>query len=237
MSNEAASAAHLIDALRFGHWNVAEPFRANLAEWPDAGFAALYASEQAGNPLQAGLVEAGAGNMEGKEVRFGILGSTLWAAATTAASNGSVNAMHDSFTPLGGLVAMLNIQLGEVVFGGVGVGLTGMLLFVILAVFLAGLMVGRTPELLGKTIGRREITYAALASIVTPTLVLTGTALFPTQALSSILLFGFVPVLSIAAIFTRALYKRNGNVWTAAFLNALLMTLVTVANTAVYFQR
>lgn len=141
------------------------------------GFAAIYAAEQAGNGLQAGLVEAGAGNMEGKEVRFGIFGSTLWAAATTAASNGSVNAMHDSFTALGGLVAMLNIQLGEVVFGGVGVGLTGMLLFVILAVFLAGLMVGRTPEYLGKKIEAREIKLAALTLFIMPLGVLVFAAL------------------------------------------------------------
>lgn len=142
-----------------------------------AGFAAIYAAEAAGNPLQAGLVDAASGNMEGKEVRFGLLGSTLWAAATTAASNGSVNAMHDSFTPLGGLVAMLNIQLGEVVFGGVGVGLTGMLLFVILTVFLAGLMVGRTPEYLGKKIEAREVKLAALTLLVMPLGVLVLAAL------------------------------------------------------------
>ncbi|MFK8252937.1 potassium-transporting ATPase subunit KdpA [Ancylobacter terrae] len=146
-----------------------------------AGFAALYAAEQAGNPLQAGLVDAGSGNMEGKEVRFGILGSTLWAAATTAASNGSVNAMHDSFTPLGGLVTMLNIQLGEVVFGGVGVGLTGMLLFVILAVFLAGLMVGRTPEYLGKKIEAREVKLAALTLLVMPL----GALILPALAIAA----------------------------------------------------
>ncbi|MEP9348141.1 potassium-transporting ATPase subunit KdpA [Xanthobacter sp. KR7-225] len=142
-----------------------------------AGFAAIYAAEQAGNPLQAGLVDAASGNMEGKEVRFGVLGSALWAAATTAASNGSVNAMHDSFTPLGGLVAMLNIQLGEVVFGGVGVGLTGMLLFVILTVFLAGLMVGRTPEYLGKKIEAREVKLAALTLLIMPLGVLVLAAL------------------------------------------------------------
>ena len=96
--------------------------------------------------LQAG------GNMEGKETRFGIANSALWATATTAASNGSVNAMHDSFTPLGGLVPMWLMQLGEVVFGGVGSGLYGMLMFAIVAVFIAGLMVGRTPEYLGKKI-------------------------------------------------------------------------------------
>lgn len=132
------------------------------------GLALIYGAERAGNPLHAGLVDAAAGNMEGKEVRFGILGSALWAAATTAASNGSVNAMHDSFTPIGGMIAMLNIQLGEVVYGGVGVGLTGMLLFVILTVFLAGLMVGRTPEYLGKKIEAREVKLAALTLLVMP---------------------------------------------------------------------
>ena len=94
--------------------------------------------------------------MEGKEVRFGIASSALWATATTAASNGSVNSMHDSYTPIGGLVAMFNIQLGEQVFGGVGSGLYGMLVFAIIAVFIAGLMVGRTPEYLGKKIGPRR---------------------------------------------------------------------------------
>ncbi len=114
-----------------------------------------YSSEQAGNPLltAAGVDQTASslqtgGNMEGKEVRFGIANSALWATATTAASNGSVNSMHDSFSPLGGLVPMVMIQLGEVVFGGVGSGLYGMLAFAIVAVFIAGLMVGRTPEYL-----------------------------------------------------------------------------------------
>lgn len=131
-------------------------------------FVVLYAAERIGNPLHAGLIAPGSGNMEGKDVRFGIIGSALWAVATTAASNGSVNAMHDSLTPLGGLVAMLQMQLGEIVFGGVGVGLTGMLLFVILTVFLAGLMVGRTPEYLGKKIEAREVKLAALTLMVMP---------------------------------------------------------------------
>ncbi len=131
-------------------------------------FAAMYAAERIGNPLTAAFVDPSAGNMEGKEVRFGIGGSVLWGVTTTAASNGSVNAMHDSLTPLGGLVAMLNIQLGEIVYGGVGVGLTGMLLFVILTVFLAGLMVGRTPEYLGKKIEAREIKLAALTLLIMP---------------------------------------------------------------------
>ncbi|WP_296574133.1 potassium-transporting ATPase subunit KdpA [Phreatobacter sp.] len=140
-------------------------------------FIALYAAERAGNPLHAGLVSPTAGNMEGKEVRFGLVGSVLWAVTTTAASNGSVNAMHDSLTPLGGLVAMLNIQLGEIVYGGVGVGLTGMLLFVVLTVFLAGLMVGRTPEYLGKKIEAREVKLAALTLLVMPIGVLAFSAL------------------------------------------------------------
>lgn len=140
-------------------------------------FAALYAAERAGNPLHAAFADPSAGNMEGKEARFGVVGSALWATATTAASNGSVNAMHDSLTPLGGLVAMLQIQLGEVIFGGVGVGLTGMLLFVILTVFLAGLMVGRTPEYLGKKIEAREIKLAALTLLIMPVGILGFSAL------------------------------------------------------------
>jgi K+-transporting ATPase ATPase A chain len=117
------------------------------------------------------------GNMEGKEVRFGIASSTLWATATTAASNGSVNSMHDSYTPLGGLVPMWLIQLGEVVFGGVGSGLYGMLAFAIIAVFVAGLMVGRTPEYLGKKIEAYEMKMASLVILITPALVLIGTSI------------------------------------------------------------
>src|SRR5262249_34532112 len=105
--------------------------------------------------------EAARSNMEGKEVRFGITNSALWACATTGASNGSVNAMHDSFTPLGGLIPMWLMQLGEVVFGGVGSGLYGMLIFAIIAVFVAGLMVGRTPEYLGKKIEAFEMKMAS----------------------------------------------------------------------------
>ncbi len=121
-------------------------------------------AESAGNPrLQAFGVEPAGGNMEGKEVRFGAFGSSLFATVTTAASCGAVNSMHDSFTPLGGLVPLLNIQLGEVVFGGVGSGLYGMLIFVILAVFLTGLMVGRTPEYLGKKIEAYDVKVSVLA--------------------------------------------------------------------------
>jgi K+-transporting ATPase ATPase A chain len=114
--------------------------------------------------------------MEGKETRFGIANSALWASATTAASNGSVNSMHDSYTPLGGLVPMWLMQLGEVVFGGVGSGLYGMLMFAIVAVFVAGLMVGRTPEYLGKKIEGFEVKMAALVLLIPPAVVLIGTA-------------------------------------------------------------
>src|SRR5262249_4878838 len=117
------------------------------------------------------------GNMEGKEARFGPPASALWAAATTAASNGSVNAMHESFTPLGGMIPMILMQLGEIVYGGVGSGLYGMLAFVLVAVFVAGLMVGRTPEYLGKKIEAFDMKMASLVILIPPTLVLFGTAL------------------------------------------------------------
>jgi K+-transporting ATPase ATPase A chain len=123
----------------------------------------------------AGALQSG-GNMEGKEVRLGIANSALWATATTAASNGSVNSMHDSYTPIGGLVPMWLMQLGEVVYGGVGSGLYGMLVFAIIAVFVAGLMVGRTPEYLGKKIEAYEMKMAALVILVPPAVVLIGTA-------------------------------------------------------------
>jgi len=141
-------------------------------------------AEQSGNPRIAALgvdttasdVHPG-GNMEGKEVRIGIVNSAIWATATTAASNGSVNSMHDSFTPLGGLVPLFMIQLSEVIFGGVGSGLYGMLIYVIIAVFVAGLMVGRTPEYLGKKIESYEMKMASLIILVPPLLVLVCTAL------------------------------------------------------------
>jgi K+-transporting ATPase ATPase A chain len=141
-----------------------------------AGFACVYAAEAAGNPLVHQLGVMG-GNMEGKECRFGIAGSALFATITTDTSCGAVNAMHDSFTALGGLVPLVNMQLGEIVFGGVGSGLYGMLMFVVLTVFIAGLMVGRTPELLGKKIERREVQFAILAVLVTPVLSLIPTAI------------------------------------------------------------
>jgi K+-transporting ATPase ATPase A chain len=148
-----------------------------------AGAIAAMSFEQQGNPRFAalgvdqrvGATQAG-GNMEGKETRFGIADSALFATITTDASCGAVNSMHDSYTPLGGLVALVNMQLGEVVFGGVGTGLYGMLVFAIMAVFIAGLMIGRTPEYLGKKIEAHEMKMASIAILVTPLLVLLGAA-------------------------------------------------------------
>jgi K+-transporting ATPase ATPase A chain len=141
-------------------------------------------AEQSGNPrlAQLGVDQAASnvqpgGNMEGKEVRFGIANSALWATATTAASNGSVNSMHDSYTPLGGLVPIIMMQFGEVIFGGVGSGLYGMLVFAIVAVFIAGLMVGRTPEYLGKKIESYEMKMASILILIMPMVVLGLTAL------------------------------------------------------------
>jgi potassium-transporting ATPase potassium-binding subunit len=132
-----------------------------------------YWAEARGNPALAGLtVEQTLGNLEGKDMRFGVANSALFATITTGASCGAVNAMHDSFTPLGGLVPLLNIQLGEIIFGGVGAGLYGMLVFVLLAVFIAGLMVGRTPEYLGKKIESREIKLAMLYVLIFPLTIL-----------------------------------------------------------------
>jgi K+-transporting ATPase ATPase A chain len=148
------------------------------------GVATAYWAEARGNPIHAARgvdIATSAtnpgGNMEGKEVRFGIANSALYATVTTDASCGAVNAMHDSFTPLGGLVPLVNIQLGEVVFGGVGAGLYGMLVMVVLTVFIAGLMVGRTPEYLGKKIQAREVQMAMLYVLVFPAAILTMTAI------------------------------------------------------------
>ena len=148
-----------------------------------AGLAVIHACEVAGNPA-LGL----GANMEGKEQRFGAMLSALWATSTTAASNGSVNAMHDSFMPLSGLVLMIFMQVGEVIFGGVGAGLYGMLLYIVLAVFLAGLMVGRTPEYLGRKIEGREVTLAVLAFLSMPLGILVGGAVAATvpQALAAV---------------------------------------------------
>jgi len=149
-----------------------------------ATLAVCVTAEQAGNPIltklgvdqqSSGL--QGGGNTEGKEVRFGIANSALWATATTSASNGSVNSMHDSFTPLGGLVPLWMMQLGEVIYGGVGSGLYGMLVFALIAVFVAGLMVGRTPEYLGKKIEAYEMKMAALVILISPAVILIFTGI------------------------------------------------------------
>jgi K+-transporting ATPase ATPase A chain len=141
-----------------------------------AGFSVAYWAESAGNPLVHSLGVAG-GNMEGKECRFGIGASALFATVTTDTSCGAVNSMHDSFTPLGGLVPLANMQLGEVVYGGVGTGLYGMILFVVLTVFIAGLMVGRTPEYLGKKIERQQVQLAILGALVLPVFALVPVAI------------------------------------------------------------
>ena len=140
-----------------------------------AGVAVCYWAEARGNDAFTAMGLAG-GNMEGKEVRFGVVASALFAVITTAASCGAVNAMHDSFTALGSMIPLINMQLGEIIVGGVGAGLYGMLLFVILAVFVAGLMVGRTPEDVGKKIEAKEVKMAMLAILILPLMYLGWTA-------------------------------------------------------------
>ncbi len=203
--------------------------------------AAVWA-EQAGNPALAALgvdqaasdVQPG-GNMEGKELRFGIANSALWVTATTAASNGSVNTLHDSLTPLGGLVPMWLMQLGEVVYGGVGSGLYGMLAFVIVAVFVAGLMVGRTPEYLGKKIEAFEMKMASLIILIPVILVLAGTALAVSTAAGRAGIFNPGP-----HGFSEVLYafssagNNNGSAFgglnaNAPFYNITLGTVMLVA--------
>jgi K+-transporting ATPase ATPase A chain len=148
-----------------------------------AGLTVAYWAEARGNPIFPSNVDQSAsalqsgGNMEGKEVRYGIANSTLWATATTDASNGSVNSMHDSYTPLGGLVPLTNILLGEVIFGGVGAGMYGVLVMIVLSVFIAGLMVGRTPEYLGKKIESYDVKMAMLYVLIFPLSILVFTAI------------------------------------------------------------
>ena len=147
------------------------------------GILIAYWAEARGNPIfpagvdQVASAAQSGGNMEGKEVRYGIANSTLWATATTDASNGSVNSMHDSYTPLGGLVPLINILLGEVIFGGVGAGMYGVLVMVVLSVFIAGLMVGRTPEYLGKKIEAYDVKMAMLYVLIFPLFILVFTAI------------------------------------------------------------
>ena len=181
---------------------------------------------------RSGLLAQAGGNMEGKEARFGITNSAIWAAATTAASNGSVNAMHDSLTPLGGMVPMVLMQLGEVVFGGVGSGLYGMLAFVLLTVFMAGLMVGRTPEYLGKKVEPFEMKMAVVVCLTTPVVILIGAGLMSivpqvVESLSNALPHGFSELLyaatSAGANNGSAFAGLNAN---TPFLNVLLSALM-----------
>ncbi|HAQ86435.1 MAG TPA: potassium-transporting ATPase subunit KdpA, partial [Pseudomonas sp.] len=132
------------------------------------GLGVTLAAEHQVNPMLSGLAVEQVGSMEGKESRLGIAASALWATTTSAASNGSVNAMHDSFSALGGMVPLVNMMLGEIIFGGVGAGLYGMLLFVLITVFLAGLMIGRTPEYLGKKLEAREVRLLVATLLVMP---------------------------------------------------------------------
>ncbi len=202
-----------------------------------------YAAESAGNPRLAALgvnQVAGdtntGGNMEGKEVRFGIENSTLWAAATTSASNGSVNSMHDSYTPLGGLVPLVMIQFGEVIFGGVGSGLYGLLAFVIVAVFVAGLMVGRTPEYLGKKIEAYEMKMASIVILVMPLAVLglTGLAVVLDAGTSGILNPGAHGFSEILYLFTS---QANNNGSAFAGINGNTMFYNVTGGIAMLFGR
>jgi K+-transporting ATPase ATPase A chain len=190
-----------------------------------AGVSTAYWAEARGNPLMHGVAQhtsqtQAGGNMEGKEVRFGIANSALFATATTDASCGAVNGMHDSFTPLGGMVPMVNIMLGEIVFGGVGAGLYGMLIFVILSVFIAGLMVGRTPEYLGKKIEAYDVKMAMLYILVFPLLILcfsATTVLLPHLGLGSLANAGPHGLSEVLYAFTSAA-GNNGSAF--AGLNA-----------------
>jgi potassium-transporting ATPase potassium-binding subunit len=189
------------------------------------GFTTIYWAESQPHPLihgaaQTATATAPGGNMEGKEVRFGITQSSLFATITTDASCGAVNSMHDSFTPLGGMVVLTNIMLGEVVFGGVGAGLYGILIFVILSVFIAGLMVGRTPEYLGKKIEAYDVKMAMLYVLIFPLIILVLTAIFvlsPTIGLSSLNNTGPHGLTEILYAFTSAV-GNNGSAF--AGLNA-----------------
>ena len=200
-------------------------------------------AEQSGNPAltkigvdQTASTTQSGGNMEGKEVRFGSVNSALWAVATTSASNGSVNSMHDSFTPLGGLIPMWLMQLGEVVYGGVGSGLYGMLAFVIVAVFIAGLMIGRTPEYLGKKIEAYEMKMASLMVLIPILLILFGTALAVSLAAGKSAVFnpgphGFSEVLY--AFSSTA--NNNGSAFAGLGTNTLFYNIAL--SVAMFFAR
>jgi K+-transporting ATPase ATPase A chain len=169
-----------------------------------AGVTTAYWAESQGNPLlpvnQHATAGQPGGNMEGKEVRFGIANSTLFATATTDASCGAINGWHDSYTPLGGMVPLVNIMLSEVIFGGVGAGMYGILIYIVLAVFIAGLMVGRTPEYLGKKIEAYDVKMAMLVALIFPLVILTFTAIsvlhgFGTSSISNPGPHGFSQIL------------------------------------------
>jgi K+-transporting ATPase ATPase A chain len=199
--------------------------------------------EQGGNSLLRGLgvdqsasaLQSG-GNMEGKEARFGIVNSAIWSVATTAASNGSVNSMHDSYMPMGGLIQMWLMQLGEVVFGGVGSGLYGMIAFVILAVFIAGLMIGRTPEYLGKKIEAFEMKMVSLIILIPPIIVLIGTALaiLIPQAKGSILNPGPHGLSEVLYAFSSA-GNNNGSAFAGLSTNNLFYNIAL--SLAMFFAR
>ena len=192
------------------------------------GLTSMYWAESAGNPLLAGtdqsasIMQAG-GNMEGKEVRFGTTSTSIFGTSTTAASCGAVNGMHGSMTPIGGLVAISNIMLGEVVFGGVGAGLYGILLFVVLTVFIAGLMVGRTPEYLGKKIEAFDVKMAMLAILVSPLAILVFSAIALVSAdfgTSSLLNHGPHGLTEILYAYTSAA-GNNGSAFAGLSANTL----------------
>jgi K+-transporting ATPase ATPase A chain len=200
-----------------------------------AGVLIIYGAESAGNPnfnilgvdQIASTLQSG-GNMEGKEVRFGIANSALFAALTTDASCGAVNAMHDSFTPLGGMIPLLNIQLGEIIWGGVGSGLYGMLLFAIVAMFIAGLMVGRTPEYIGKKLESREVKMTMLALLVLPfsNLGLTALAVTLPQGLAAIANPGPHGFTEILYAYTSAT-GNNGSAFAGLGANTMFYNLTT----------
>ncbi|MDD5773392.1 MAG: potassium-transporting ATPase subunit KdpA [bacterium] len=203
----------------------------------------IIAYEQKGNPKilnlgvdQSAVVFQNGGNMEGKEARLGIVNSSIWAAATTAASNGSVNSMHDSYMPLSGLIPMWLIQIGEVVFGGVGSGLYGMIMFAIVAVFISGLMIGRTPEFLGKKIEAYEMKMASICILIPPMLVLFGTAIAVVlpQGLAGILNPGPHGFSEILYAFSSA-GNNNGSAFAGLNVNTIFYNLTL--GIAMFFAR
>ncbi|HEY1265144.1 MAG TPA: potassium-transporting ATPase subunit KdpA, partial [Terriglobales bacterium] len=191
-----------------------------------AGVTVAYSAEARGNPLLAADQRATAlqpgGNMEGKEVRFGIANSALWATVTTDASCGAINSWHDSFTPLGGLVPLTNIMLSEVIFGGVGAGMYGILIYIVLAVFIAGLMVGRTPEYLGKKIEAYDVKMAMLVTLIFPLTILTFAAVSSAAGFgtSSVLNPGPHGLSEILYVFTSST-GNNGSAFAGLTTNTL----------------